>query len=222
MPLRAYVSTEPDGNIRAFLKMHCTVMWQYMALPALHVLIALSPTPTLGFWEPANGRVKQLTFIWWAEDCIQHQTHSCVCTDSRINALGCLLLDSYKDLWSCGHSSWSTAWHHKSWTPTGLKQKGRQKQSIPSAMPALVHHIQEDRHSSTRCCPQCSSIWFWFKISLHCSAWISVVLHVVGLVLQDQSQGMFWERFICFHLRWPTWSRILARAACWHCPSDSF
>lgn len=203
----------------------CTGQWCDSTQPALHVLIALSPTPVLGSWEPANGCVKHLRFIWWAEDCIQYQTHSCVCTDSRINTLGYLLLHLHKDLWSCGHSSWSTAWHHKSWKPTGLKQKqrGRQKQSIPSALPALVHHIQEDRLSSTRCCPQCSSIWFWFKISLCCSAWVYVVLHVVGLVLQDQSQGMFWGGFICFHLRWPTRrSRILARAACWHRPSDSF
>ncbi len=44
MPLRVHVSIEPDGDIRAFPKVHCTVMWQCTALPVLHVLIVLSPT----------------------------------------------------------------------------------------------------------------------------------------------------------------------------------
>lgn len=47
MPLRVRVSIESDGDIRAFPKVHCTVMWQYTALPVLHVLIVLSPTLVL-------------------------------------------------------------------------------------------------------------------------------------------------------------------------------
>lgn len=47
MPLRVRVSIEPDGDIRAFPKVHCTVMWQCTALPVLHVLIVLSPTLVL-------------------------------------------------------------------------------------------------------------------------------------------------------------------------------
>lgn len=118
------------------------------------------------------------------------------------------------------HLNTTSPEHPQDWSRS--RGEDRNKASHQLCLPRFTIST-EDRPSSTRCCPQCSSIWFWFKISLHCSAWISVVLHVVGLVLQDQSQGMFWGGFICFHLRWPTWrSGILARAACWHYPSDSF
>lgn len=85
----------------------------------------------------------------------------------------------------------------------GAGGEDRNKASLQFCLPHFTVST-EDCPSSTPCCPQHFHIWFWFKTSLHYSAWISV-LHVVGLVLQDQSQGTFWGRFICFHLRWPIW-----------------
>lgn len=78
----------------------------------------------------------------------------------------------------------------------------RNKASLQFCLPRFTIST-EDCPSSTPCCPQQFYIWFWFKTSLHYSAWISVLLHVVGLVLQDHSQGTFWGGFISFHLRWP-------------------
>ena len=78
----------------------------------------------------------------------------------------------------------------------------RNKASLQFCLPCLTIST-EDCPSSTPCCPQQFYTWFWFKTSLHYSACISVLLHVVGLVLQDQSQGTFWGGSICFHISWP-------------------
>lgn len=92
--------------------------------------------------------------------------------------------------------------------------KERNKASLQFCLPHFTIST-ENCSSSTPCCPQQFYIWFWFNTSLHYSAWISVLLHVVGLVLQDQSQGRFLGGFICFHLRQSIWrSGIFTQVLC--------